>query len=129
MKKKLLIYAHYYIPDVASTGQILRELAEGMRYDFDITVLCVVPSYTGIISPEYQEKKIYREDTSATRPSAGVQQILQEVPHQEHSGIFLWCKESNKRAKGTFRLCFYHLTASIDGWASGCVWEKETEDC
>ncbi len=62
MKKKLLIYAHYYIPDVASTGQILRELAEGMRDDFDITVLCVVPSYTGTISPEYQEKRTYRED-------------------------------------------------------------------
>ena len=30
MKKKLLIYAHYYIPDTASTGQILRELAEGL---------------------------------------------------------------------------------------------------
>lgn len=29
-KKNLLIYAHYYIPDTASTGQILRELAEGM---------------------------------------------------------------------------------------------------
>lgn len=28
-KKNLLIYAHYYIPDTASTGQILRELAEG----------------------------------------------------------------------------------------------------
>ena len=27
-KKKLLIYAHYYVPDVASTGQILKELAE-----------------------------------------------------------------------------------------------------
>ena len=25
-KKNLLIYAHYYIPDTASTGQILREL-------------------------------------------------------------------------------------------------------
>ncbi len=60
--KKLLIYAHYYIPDVASTGQILRELAEGMRDEFDITVLCVVPSYTGTIATEYQEKRIYRED-------------------------------------------------------------------
>lgn len=45
MKKKLLIYAHYYIPDTASTGQILRELAEGMLNKFDITVICVVPSY------------------------------------------------------------------------------------
>lgn len=26
-KKNLLIYAHYYIPDPASTGQIVRELA------------------------------------------------------------------------------------------------------
>lgn len=29
-KKNLLIYAHYYSPDIASTGQILKELAEGM---------------------------------------------------------------------------------------------------
>ena len=44
-KRKLLIYAHYYIPDVASTGQIIKELAEGMLDTFDITVICVVPSY------------------------------------------------------------------------------------
>ena len=36
-KKNLLIYAHYYIPDTASTGQILRELAEGMLDKFNIT--------------------------------------------------------------------------------------------
>lgn len=48
-KKKLLIYAHYYIPDTAPTGQILRELAEGMPDQFGITVICVVPSYFGII--------------------------------------------------------------------------------
>ena len=29
-RKNLLVYAHYYVPDTASTGQILRELAEGM---------------------------------------------------------------------------------------------------
>lgn len=44
MKKKLLIYAHYFYPDVASTGQILTELSEGMQEEFDITVICVVPS-------------------------------------------------------------------------------------
>ena len=39
-KKKLLIYAHFsYIPDTASTGQILREVAEGMLDNFDITVI------------------------------------------------------------------------------------------
>ena len=45
-KENLLIYAHYYIPDTASTGQILRELAEGMLDKFNITVICVVPSYS-----------------------------------------------------------------------------------
>ena len=41
-KKNLLIYAHYYIPDTASTWQILRELEEGMLDKFNITVICVV---------------------------------------------------------------------------------------
>ena len=61
-KKKLLIYAHYYIPDTASTGQILRELAEGMLDKFDITVICVVPSYLGTIEDKYKAKKYYKEN-------------------------------------------------------------------
>lgn len=62
MKKKLLIYAHYFYPDVASTGQILAELAEGMTDTFDITVICVVPSYSGVIEEKYKTKRIYIED-------------------------------------------------------------------
>lgn len=61
-KKKLLVYAHYYYPDVASTGQILTELCEGMKNDFHITVICVVPSYTGVIEAKYKEKKYYFEE-------------------------------------------------------------------
>lgn len=60
-KKKLLIYAHYYIPDTASTGQILKELAEGMLDTFDITVICVVPSYLGTIEDKYKTQKYYKE--------------------------------------------------------------------
>lgn len=60
-KNKLLIYAHYYIPDTASTGQILRELAEGMLDKFDITVICVVPSYLGTIEDKYKTQKYYWE--------------------------------------------------------------------
>ena len=56
-KKNLLIYAHYYIPDTASTGQILRELAEGMLDKFNITVICVVPSYLGTTN-----MRVYAED-------------------------------------------------------------------
>lgn len=58
-KKNLLIYAHYYIPDTASTGQILRELAEGMLDKFNITVICVVPSYLGTIEDKYKTQKYW----------------------------------------------------------------------
>ncbi|MFE0562565.1 glycosyltransferase family 4 protein [Priestia megaterium] len=66
-KKKLLIYAHYYIPDVASTGQILRELAEGMIDEFDITIICVVPSYTGKVADEYKKKMFYKEEINGVK--------------------------------------------------------------
>ena len=66
-KKKLLIYAHYYVPDVASTGQILRELAEGMLDAFDITVICVVPSYEGTIEEKYKTRKFYEEEINGVK--------------------------------------------------------------
>ena len=73
-KKKLLRYAHYYAPDVASTGQILKELAEGMLDVFDITVICVVPSYGGKIDPEYRRNRFYYEEIN------GVHVIRVRVP-------------------------------------------------
>mgnify|MGYP000249581835 FL=1 len=57
-KKRVLIYAHYYAPDTASTGQILKDQAEGMLGEFSVTVICVVPSYTGTVSDEYKKKNI-----------------------------------------------------------------------
>jgi len=61
MKKKLLVYAHYFYPDVASTGQILTELCEGLEEEFDITVICVVPSYDGKVDAKYKSKRIHKE--------------------------------------------------------------------
>lgn len=61
-KKNLLIYAHYYYPDVASTGQILTELAEGLNDAFHITVICTVPSYTGKIEQHYRKHKYFYEN-------------------------------------------------------------------
>lgn len=61
-KKNLLIYAHYYYPDVASTGQILTELAEGLKDSFHTTVICTVPSYTGKIPQYYRKHKYYFEN-------------------------------------------------------------------
>lgn len=61
-RKKILVYAHYYYPDVASTGQILKELCEGLKKNFDITVICVVPSYTGKIDENYKKERYYFEN-------------------------------------------------------------------
>lgn len=61
IKQNLLIYAHYYYPDVASTGQILKDIAEGMRSEFNVTVICAVPSYEGVIEEHYKKKKYYTE--------------------------------------------------------------------
>lgn len=66
-KPHLLIYAHYYHPDVASTGQILKELAEGLLEKFQVTVLCVVPSYTGKIDEAFTKQKYYYEELNGVR--------------------------------------------------------------
>lgn len=66
-KKKILIFAHYYHPDVASTGQLLKEQAEGMLDSFDVTVICVVPSYGGVIAPKYKTQKYYVEKINGVK--------------------------------------------------------------
>ena len=78
-KKKLLVYAHYYYPDVASTGQILKELCEGMKDTFDITVICVVPSYSGVIDEKYKTQRIYKENIN------GINVIRVRVPEFQKS--------------------------------------------
>ena len=74
MKKKLLIYAHYYAPDTASTGQILKELAEGLLDTFEVTVICVVPSYLGKVENKYKQEKYYFENLN------GVNLVRVRVP-------------------------------------------------
>lgn len=66
-KKKLLIFAHYYAPDTASTGQILKDQAEGMLDEFDVTVICVVPSYGGTIEDKYKTQKYYFEELNGVK--------------------------------------------------------------
>lgn len=66
-KKKIMLFAHYYHPDVASTGQILKDQAEGMLNDFDVTVVCTVPSYGGTIEEKYKTQKFYYEEINGVR--------------------------------------------------------------
>lgn len=73
-KKKLLIFAHYYYPDVAATSQLLKDQAEGMLDEFDVTVICAVPSYGGTIAEKYKAQKYYFEKIN------GVKVIRVKVP-------------------------------------------------
>lgn len=59
--EKVLVLAHYFYPDVASTGQILTDLCEKLTDKFEVTVICTVPSYTGKIEEKYKKQKIYYE--------------------------------------------------------------------
>ena len=45
----------------------MRELAEGMLDQFDITVICVVPSYLGTIEDKYKTKKFYKENINGVK--------------------------------------------------------------
>ena len=73
-KKRILFFAHYYAPDTASTGQLLKDQAEGMLKEFDVTVVCTVPSYSGKISPDYKKQRYYFEEIN------GVKTIRVRVP-------------------------------------------------
>lgn len=66
-KKRMLVYANYFYPEVASTAQILTELCQGLQNDFLITVICSVPCYTGNIAAEYKTKRFYEEEFEGIR--------------------------------------------------------------
>lgn len=99
-KKRILIFAHYYAPDTASTGQILQDQAEGMLSEFEVTVICVVPSYSGIIEDKYKIQKYYYEELN------GVKIIRVRVPEFVKS-------DKVSRIKNIFAWFFCALGASF----------------
>lgn len=56
------MYTNYFYPEVATTGQILTELAEGLSETFDMTVVCEVPSYAMPLEEKYKTRKYYFEE-------------------------------------------------------------------
>lgn len=78
----LLIYAHYYAPDVASTGQLMQELAEGLTDRYRVTVICAVPSYDGNVPEAYRARRLYRESLG------GVELIRVRVPAYDKTSRF-----------------------------------------
>lgn len=123
-KKNLLIYAHYYIPDTASTGQILRELAEGMLDKFNITVICVVPSYLGTIEDKYKTQKYYEEEIN------GVNVLRIRVPEFSKTNkvsrvrnilSYFFGAMSATFKVGKTGLCVFHFSAANPWRSVGCL--------
>lgn len=61
-RKKILVYANYFYPEYASIAQLLTELCLILKETYDVTVICSVPCYTGVIKEKYKEKKYYYEE-------------------------------------------------------------------
>lgn len=73
-RKKLLLYANYYYPEIASLAQIYTDLCKGLKDTFEITVICTVPCYAGAIDEKYKVKSYYFEEYD------GVKVIRVKVP-------------------------------------------------
>ncbi len=76
-KKKLILYAQFYYPEVASLAQLCTDLCNDLAQEFDITVITSVPCYTGSIEEKYQQKKYYYEEYN------GVKVIRVRVPQYD----------------------------------------------
>lgn len=61
MKRKVLFFANYYYPDKSAMARLMTDLSQGISDEFDINVVCAIPSYAGRIAPEYQKKRFYKE--------------------------------------------------------------------
>lgn len=91
-KKKLLMYTNYFYPEVATTGQILTELAEGLSQTFDITVVCEVPSYATKLEERYKAHRFYYEEHK------GIRVVRVRVPEVD---------KQNKKSRVKYILTYY----------------------
>ena len=81
-KKKLLLYTNYYYPELASLAQLCTDLCQGLKDEFDITVICSIPCYTGEIEDKYLTQNYYYEEYD------GVKVVRVKVPRfDKHNKI------------------------------------------
>lgn len=60
-KKQLIMYTNYYYPENASLAMLCHDLCRGLTDEYDVTVICSIPCYTGTIDDAYLTRKYYRE--------------------------------------------------------------------
>ncbi len=59
--KKLLVYDNNFYPEVSSLAQLYTDLCVALTEQFEVSVICAVPSYTGSIEKSYLTKWLYKE--------------------------------------------------------------------
>lgn len=61
-KESLTIYTNYYYPEPASIAMLCRDLCEGLKDEYTVTVICAVPCYTGKVEPQYLTRSYFFEE-------------------------------------------------------------------
>lgn len=81
-KKNLTLYSNYYYPEMASLAMLCTDLCQGLKDDYNITVICSIPCYTGVIEDKYLTNSYYFEEHD------GVNVIRVKVPRfDKHNKI------------------------------------------
>lgn len=123
IRRKILAYSIYYYPEVASTAQLYSELFEALSNEFDITVICAVPCYSGAVPSEYLEKRLYFEEKNNVR--------IVRVPVREFSkddkrsrvfniiDFWIGARRATKHLEGKFDLVFTYSQPPILGGMLG----------
>lgn len=60
--KKLLMLTNYFYPEVATTGQLLTELAEELANTYKVTVITEVPAWSHPVEDCYKTMRFYHEE-------------------------------------------------------------------
>lgn len=61
-KKQIVLYTNYFYPETASLAMLCKDLCDGLKDEFNITVVCSVPCYTGTVEEKYRKQKYYYDN-------------------------------------------------------------------
>lgn len=67
--KKILVIANYYYPDIASLGQLITDICNGLNNEFEFEVIAAIPNYSKDIeiNTEHRGRPFYTETINGVR--------------------------------------------------------------
>lgn len=61
LMKKILIYDNNFYPEISSLAQLYTDLSLELVKEYEVNVICAVPSYMGHIEKKYLERWLFKE--------------------------------------------------------------------